>query len=63
MAAATVVACHLLTSTRAIYDRPDELWVLNYTPLHLLWAGHQAVLFFFVLSGVDWDRSRRAPRP
>jgi len=51
IAAATVVACHLLGSTSAIYDRPNQLWVLNYTPLHLFWAGHQAVLFFFVLSG------------
>jgi peptidoglycan/LPS O-acetylase OafA/YrhL len=27
------------------------LKVMKYTPLHLLWAGHQAVMFFFVLSG------------
>lgn len=27
------------------------LGIVKYTPLHLVWAGHQAVMFFFVLSG------------
>jgi peptidoglycan/LPS O-acetylase OafA/YrhL len=26
-------------------------WWITYTPLHLLWAGHEAVYVFFVLSG------------
>lgn len=51
MAAATVVLCHLLNTVLAVYDRPGELWTLKYTPLHIFWAGHQAVVFFFVLSG------------
>ena len=28
------------------------LWALAYTPLHLLWAGSEAVSLFFVLSGI-----------
>lgn len=27
------------------------VWALTYTPLHLMWDGPQAVIFFFVLSG------------
>ena len=27
------------------------LWFITYTPLHIFWAGHEAVVFFFVLSG------------
>jgi peptidoglycan/LPS O-acetylase OafA/YrhL len=46
-----VVACHLLTMALAANGRPGGLWVLEYTPLHIFWAGHQAVVFFFVLSG------------
>jgi exopolysaccharide biosynthesis WecB/TagA/CpsF family protein len=28
-----------------------SLGIMKHTPLHFLWAGHQAVIFFFVLSG------------
>jgi peptidoglycan/LPS O-acetylase OafA/YrhL len=30
---------------------PETFW-LNYTPLHLIWAGGEAVYVFFILSGV-----------
>ena len=30
----------------------DVAWWATYTPLHLLWAGKEAVLIFFVLSGL-----------
>ncbi len=33
-------------------DRSAPSWWLTYTPLHLLWAGGEAVLVFFVLSGL-----------
>jgi peptidoglycan/LPS O-acetylase OafA/YrhL len=46
-----VVLCHLVTTALAAHGSPGELWVLEYTPLHIFWAGHQAVVFFFVLSG------------
>jgi peptidoglycan/LPS O-acetylase OafA/YrhL len=32
-------------------------WVLTYTPLHLWWAGREAVIVFFVLSGYVLARS------
>jgi peptidoglycan/LPS O-acetylase OafA/YrhL len=51
IAAATVVLCHLVTTALAAYGRQDPFWVLEHTPLHIFWAGHQAVVFFFVLSG------------
>ena len=33
-------------------DRSSPAWWLAYTPLHLGWAGGEAVLVFFVLSGL-----------
>jgi peptidoglycan/LPS O-acetylase OafA/YrhL len=51
IAAITVVIDHLLFTLPAVIDRPQDLWVLKYTPLHLAWAGHQAVVLFFILSG------------
>jgi peptidoglycan/LPS O-acetylase OafA/YrhL len=47
----TVVIDHFLFTLPAVIDRPHDLWVLKYTPLHLAWAGHQAVVLFFILSG------------
>lgn len=32
-------------------DAPAPVWALTHTPLHVLWAGEEAVLIFFVLSG------------
>lgn len=62
-AAALVVLIHhpllLFPSLASVFfaaDAPPELglgaWVLSYTPLHLLWAGTEAVYLFLVLSGV-----------
>jgi peptidoglycan/LPS O-acetylase OafA/YrhL len=83
--AALVVLVHhalLLTPTFfAAYSGTGSVpregaWWWTYTPLHLLWAGDEAVLVFFVLSGLvlalpamRWDREgwfayyvRRFPR-
>ena len=59
--AALIVVFHhaLLTSptlARVNYGTPPGTvhgihWLLSYTPLHLLWAGPEAVFVFFVLSG------------
>jgi peptidoglycan/LPS O-acetylase OafA/YrhL len=55
LAALTVVFNHLaMTRPRAAGLTPVHgIWpaLLKWTPLHVLWAGHEAVLFFFVLSG------------
>lgn len=55
LAALTVVFNHLaMTRPRAAALTPVHgVWpvLLKWTPLHVLWAGHEAVLFFFVLSG------------
>lgn len=46
IAAATVVLCHLLPLANfALINKLDK------TPFHLLWAGHEAVILFFILSG------------
>lgn len=45
IAALTVLSQHVLFS---VVDVPK---LIDYSPLHLLWAGHEAVIFFFVLSG------------
>ena len=37
-------------------DRATLGWWATYTPLHLLWAGDEAVLVFFVLSGLVLTR-------
>ncbi|CAM3526504.1 acyltransferase [Paenibacillus lupini] len=59
LAALTVVFCHFLLIFPAmdyLYSNPDgegSIWVkaLTYSPLHLLWGGHEAVILFFLLSG------------
>lgn len=55
LAALTVVFNHLaLTRPRAeALTRVHGVWptLLKWTPAHIVWAGHEAVLFFFVLSG------------
>jgi peptidoglycan/LPS O-acetylase OafA/YrhL len=51
--ALTVVLHHcMLTATPpdSLHDQP-VLWLLTNTPLHLFWAGSEAVYGFFVLSG------------
>ncbi|CAG7632614.1 acyltransferase family protein [Paenibacillus allorhizosphaerae] len=57
IAALAVVMNHVLLSFPSFFE-PDHLGnqtlfvqLLKYTPLHLLWAGHPSVVFFFVLSG------------
>ena len=62
LAAAVVVLHHSLLlipsfadpyfSRSMAMDMGDALWYLTYTPLHLVWAGSEAVLVFFVLSGL-----------
>jgi peptidoglycan/LPS O-acetylase OafA/YrhL len=51
IAAMTVVFHHFLFVLPSISDHETALWYLKYTPLHLFWAGHEAVIFFFLLSG------------
>ncbi|MFC4395225.1 acyltransferase family protein [Arthrobacter sedimenti] len=52
------IALTLPTFAAAIYNSDVRLeagtwgWLATYTPLHLLWAGHEAVFVFFVLSGL-----------
>lgn len=57
VAAIVVLVFHVLSMSR-VFDDPDPgfrpaeaSWWLTHTPLYLLWAGPQAVLVFFVLSG------------
>jgi peptidoglycan/LPS O-acetylase OafA/YrhL len=59
IAATTVLLGHLLLISRGFsYDFGGQriedapYWWLVFTPLRGLWAGHEAVLFFFVLSGL-----------
>ena len=62
VAAAVVVLHHALLTVpvlaRAYYaDQPPvphgtAAWWLTYSPLHLVWAGPEAVVLFFVLSGL-----------
>lgn len=44
--AAAVYATNVQMSTGTVE------WFVTYTPLHILWAGHEAVFVFFVLSGL-----------
>ena len=49
----TVVIHHVLITQPIIEDANDPrsfAW-LKYSPLHAFWAGNEAVLFFFLLSG------------
>ncbi|WP_158545937.1 acyltransferase [Blastococcus sp. TF02A-30] len=58
LAALVVVVHHCalvlpsLAAQAAAPDRSAATWWLTYTPAHLLWAGGEAVLVFFVLSGL-----------
>ncbi|TWT27731.1 acyltransferase [Planomicrobium sp. CPCC 101110] len=55
IAALIVVFHHFLFILPAFKDdaSPENLWIdlFTHTPLHILWAGHEAVIFFFILSG------------
>ncbi|MGH7001396.1 MAG: acyltransferase family protein, partial [Stellaceae bacterium] len=57
IAALTVVIHHTLTTLPAFWavytGAPASRLarIMAFSPLHLLWDGHQAVLVFFVLSG------------
>lgn len=56
LAALSVVFHHFLIALPAFwapvqYPQPTPLWPLVFTPLHAVWAGREAVIFFFVLSG------------
>lgn len=46
LAAVSVVLCHLLP-----LGNYTLINTLDKTPFHLLWAGHEAVILFFILSG------------
>ncbi|WP_268895176.1 acyltransferase [Goekera deserti] len=48
----TALALPSLAGQQLSPDRSSPAWWLTYTPLHLLWAGGEAVLVFFVLSGL-----------
>ncbi len=56
IAALTVMIHHYLLTLPAVYPygQPQAsafVKLLEFSPLHLLWAGYEAVLLFFVLSG------------
>ncbi|RWZ49578.1 acyltransferase [Labedella phragmitis] len=61
-AALIVLISHVMLTipvfAEVVYNEvsPSDLspveYVLSYTPAHLLWAGHEAVFLFFVLSGI-----------
>ena len=53
LAAVAVIFHHFLYLLPAICDeqRAPQFLLITYTPLHTFWAGREAVLFFFLLSG------------
>lgn len=61
LAALTVMFHHYLLLFPVVWSMADPmggkpgevnwLWFFTYTPLHVLWTGHEAVIFFFILSG------------
>ncbi|MGA9774275.1 MAG: acyltransferase [Blastocatellia bacterium] len=57
IAAVTVVINHHLNVLPSVYDKTvyqSDQWLLEalkHSPLHIFWAGHEAVVFFFVISG------------
>jgi peptidoglycan/LPS O-acetylase OafA/YrhL len=57
VAALVVVAHHALLVWPALFaqygppNRASGTWWLAYSPLHLAWAGREAVMVFFILSG------------
>jgi peptidoglycan/LPS O-acetylase OafA/YrhL len=59
LAAATVVIDHCFAIFPLLHSAWEgkpvsnpAVWALTFTPLHLLWAGDEAVILFFVLSGL-----------
>jgi peptidoglycan/LPS O-acetylase OafA/YrhL len=69
LASLTVVICHFLLSVAAgggaLAYAPVEAWFrrLARTPFYVLFAGHNAVIFFFVLSGLVLSLPFHAGRP
>ncbi|WP_162463190.1 acyltransferase family protein [Paenibacillus psychroresistens] len=53
LAALTVVLQHFLSVLPSMDAHSDNAWVnlWKYSPLHITWAGYEAVIFFFILSG------------
>jgi peptidoglycan/LPS O-acetylase OafA/YrhL len=56
LAAVSVVIFHYLSIFPLVYDAQVTnentlINVLKFSPFHLFWAGHEAVIFFFILSG------------
>jgi peptidoglycan/LPS O-acetylase OafA/YrhL len=53
LAALTVVMQHFLSVMPGMVAHSDNAWVnlWKYSPLHITWAGYEAVIFFFILSG------------
>ena len=72
LAALVVLLHHVLISVPALLapyrdhapvDTTEPVaWAMVHTPLHLLWAGHEAVLVFFVLSGFVLTLPLTAPK-
>lgn len=71
VAGLAVVVTHLLVASSAALGAPFQNprtgssfpsfnWWITYTPLHILWAGQEAVIVFFVLSGfvLAWPAAR-----
>ncbi len=58
LAAIVVVVHHALLTWPALFaqyevpNRGSGTWWLTFTPLHLAWAGREAVVVFFILSGL-----------
>jgi peptidoglycan/LPS O-acetylase OafA/YrhL len=58
LAAFTVVISHCLIAFPLFYAAHYHnafsnqiAWLMSHTPLHTMWAGHEAVVLFFILSG------------
>jgi peptidoglycan/LPS O-acetylase OafA/YrhL len=53
IAAMCVVFAHYFGILPVMSEKngPAWVWLLKHTPIHIFWAGHEAVIFFFVLSG------------
>lgn len=70
VAALVVVIDHCMLLVPAVADAqrgPDRgrgilVWLVTYTPLHAAWAGIQAVMVFFVLSGFVLTRAAESTR-
>ena len=58
IAAMVVVVHHALLTWPVLYaqytgpNRESATWWLTFTPLHITWAGREAVTVFFILSGI-----------